>query len=453
MVVTGSEESFTITAFDAEGDSIRFSVYMIGREREPGFVSVEKTSPTTALVTLDPLYRHEGVYYMGVQATDDSNNFFNTDFERFTLTIRASVDQVRSFYRLPIPVRETPTAAAMGLGASHSCMIGSLTDGDSIAEALCWGSNEGGQLGFQPEAAGCGPDETACSGTPGRVDIPLSLVSVDGSSQHSCGLTDTGEAWCWGLGYGGTVPMPIQTELRFAELKVAPADSTSCGRTEEGRLYCWTPDTAPNPVAEGFSFVTFDLGGDFACGRDEDLRTFCWGNNWYGQLGIGNVGQEDGPVSSDDPVEVVGGHRFRDLALGLVHACGLAPLGEAYCWGYLASRTGRESVSGVPEFVTSDDTQGGNRGFRQIASGDLFACGIYRGLDAPTACWGDIAVGRILSDAEATFPRESILLDPQISPDAIAAGGGHACGIADEEVFCWGDNDKGQLGRIPAGAR
>jgi alpha-tubulin suppressor-like RCC1 family protein len=455
VTFTDTGTSFTVVASDADGDRITFRAGVVGANNEVDFGSISKTSPTTALEEIQPDYDNEGVYYLGVEATDDSGSFFNSDLERFILTIRAAENPPRSFYRLPELIGDSPQATATGLGGLHSCMAALASEGASLSDTLCWGNNESGQLGFQSGPATCGEENSPCTDSPGRVDVPVSLVSLDGSAQHSCGLTADGQAWCWGLGYGGTVPMAVPTDLRFVELKTAPTDNTTCGLTETRQLYCWRPDAAPEQAAEGFSFTTFDLGGDFACGIDPERRTFCWGNNWYGQLGmgLGTIGQEGGPVSSDVPVEVFGNHRFSTLALGLMHACGLKGGGDAYCWGYMVSRTGRETLTAVPQGVSSDDSQApGEAGFRQIASGDLFACGIYRGLNGVTACWGDLDVGRVPSDFETTFALESILLDPNITPQSIATGGSHACGIVDGATYCWGDNSHAQLGRLPGGS-
>lgn len=443
-----TETSFTVRASDPEGDSIQFQVFAYGRNFIPNFITIENTSTTTALVTIKPGFNNEGVFELGINATDNSTSFINSDNELFTLTVRAADEPARSFYRLPILIDGTAQAASIGLGAAHSCMTADASASESLSDALCWGNNESGQLGFQSGADVCGKQKTACSPTPGRVDIPVTLVGVDGSAQHSCGLTEDGQAWCWGQGYGGSVPMVVPTELRFVELKTAPTDTTTCGLTETGQLYCWRPEAAPEQAAEGFSFTTFDLGGDFACGIDPERKTFCWGNNWYGQLGMGpdSIGQDGGPASSDVPVEVFGNHRFSELSLGLMHACGLKGGGDAYCWGYIVSRTGLEELSGVPQGVE------GSEGFRQIASGDLFACGILRGLNAPAVCWGNLDVGRVVGASEFIPALRPVLLDPDMPPESIAAGGSQACAISGGAVYCWGDNRHAQLGRLPGGS-
>jgi alpha-tubulin suppressor-like RCC1 family protein len=64
---------------------------------------------------------------------------------------------------------------------------------------------------------------------------------------HVCGVTITGDAYCWGgggngrLGSGGTadspVPVAVTGGLKF--LAVAAGDAHTCGVTPLGAMYCW----------------------------------------------------------------------------------------------------------------------------------------------------------------------------------------------------------------------
>jgi hypothetical protein len=38
-------------------------------------------------------------------------------------------------------------------------------------------------------------------------------------------------------------------------------------------------------------------------------------------------------ISRSDPTPVAGGHKFRSLAVGYSHTCGVATTGVLYCWG------------------------------------------------------------------------------------------------------------------------
>jgi alpha-tubulin suppressor-like RCC1 family protein len=67
-------------------------------------------------------------------------------------------------------------------------------------------------------------------------------------AEHSCGVTTTNAAYCWGdnsngqLGDGtttesGATPVPVAGGLEFQS--VSAALGFTCGRTVQGVVYCW----------------------------------------------------------------------------------------------------------------------------------------------------------------------------------------------------------------------
>ena len=70
---------------------------------------------------------------------------------------------------------------------------------------------------------------------------------ISAGSLHTCGLTTSGLAYCWGhnfdgqLGTGNPVPQAMPTAviggLRFAA--ISASDAHTCGLTTSGAAYCW----------------------------------------------------------------------------------------------------------------------------------------------------------------------------------------------------------------------
>ncbi len=248
--------------------------------------------------------------------------------------------------------RESPTAVfgehsfvSLTAGDSHTCGL------TASGAAYCWGYNRDGELG---------------DGTTINHDRPepvwggrRSFVSLTAGVYHTCGLTASGAAYCWGGNWNGqlgaqsmetcdgyacsTTPMFVSGGHNFASLAVGVVHT--CGLTASGEAYCWGANEAgqlgigiissageafhtPVAVEGGHSFVSIVAASSFTCGLTGEGQAYCWGLNMAYQLGIGQV---TGLVPT--PTPVVGGHNFQALAAGQYHACGLTVAGEVYCWG------------------------------------------------------------------------------------------------------------------------
>jgi uncharacterized protein YjdB len=104
----------------------------------------------------------------------------------------------------------------------------------------------------------------------------LAFATVSAGDRHTCGVTPTGSAYCWGdnssgqLGNGTTAnsatPALVSGAITFAT--VSAGASHTCGVTTSGVAYCWGSNSAgqignratansttPAPVSGGMSFV------------------------------------------------------------------------------------------------------------------------------------------------------------------------------------------------------
>ncbi len=135
----------------------------------------------------------------------------------------------------PLPVNTTVVFGAATSGVGFVCARA------SDASLHCWGRNSEGQLGN--------------GGTvPSAVPVPVQAAggaawsSVVAGYFHACAVRPNGAAFCWGannnaqLGDGTTVfasstPQPVQGGRTFEQL-VAGSDHT-CGLTADGAAWCW----------------------------------------------------------------------------------------------------------------------------------------------------------------------------------------------------------------------
>jgi alpha-tubulin suppressor-like RCC1 family protein len=143
----------------------------------------------------------------------------------------------------------------------------------------------------------------------------------------------------------------------------------------------------------------------------------------------------------------MGNSEVNSIALGASHTCALKA-GEVYCWGYGQLGDGTpDNVILTP--VKVSDTAGvfSNTSVTDIAAGGDHTCAIKAG---EVYCWGDNLFGQLgdgttiarskpvkVSDNGAEFVNSNVT--------AIAAGFLHTCAIKAESVYCWGNNDHGEL--------
>jgi alpha-tubulin suppressor-like RCC1 family protein len=277
-------------------------------------------------------------------------------------------------------------------------------------------------LGCQDDAPTTPSEPGAAPAIPASITASLPFRAVSTGAYHTCGVTTSNVAYCWGYnGFG------------------ALGDGST------------TNHNRPVPVAGGLAFNQVSVGLDHTCGVTTGDVAYCWGRNADGQLGIGN---KTGPATcftsacSTQPVAVAGGLAFREVSAGLVHTCGLTertPGGSrAYCWGQnphgqLGDGTTTERLA--PRAV------GSGRDvwlFAVISAGDGHSCGVTSSNLA--YCWGDNVAGD-LGDGTTSQRLTPVAVAGGLAFRAVSAGTYYTCGLTTSaRAYCWGDNQFGELG-------
>lgn len=243
--------------------------------------------------------------------------------------------------RTPTPVSQPSGVAlrTLAAGGSHTC---GLTSG---GEAWCWGSNSNGQLG--------NPGSNGFSAAPVHQPSGVSFTSLVAGSVHTCGLTPGGTAYCWGansqgqLGNGqfhdASTPVAVAQPGGVSWSSLGSAGYHTCALTSSGQAYCWgqnafgelgdgttTNRNTPVAVAQP-SGVTFSAMGTgrTPCALTAAGQAYCWGANNNGQLGDNSLTNRTAPVRVHQP----GGVAFTLIQSGGSHTCALSTAGALYCWG------------------------------------------------------------------------------------------------------------------------
>jgi len=337
------------------------------------------------------------------------------------------------------------------VGADHSCRITSAT------ASYCWGANWAGAIGSGDNASEVYTPELVAGGE--------SFVTLAAAPDHTCGLTSDGVPYCWGwnimgaLGTGDTVshatPVVAGAGLRLTSLTAGGSRwSRTCGVTNSGTAYCWgspaggqlgdgdsvTIHPSPTPVAGGLAFAKVDAGGYFhACGVTISGSGYCWGDNSRGQLGVGDS------ANRYVPVPVAGRLTLESIAAGGFHSCGLTPAGTAYCWGDNGlGELGDGTTTGSPTPVPVS----GGMAFTSIVVGAYHTCALTAA--GVAYCWGDNSSSQLGAYPASPYVAKSTVPVPVLGGIAfasLAAGDEHSCGVAQGgATYCWGQNNAGQLG-------
>lgn len=279
------------------------------------------------------------------------------------------------------------------------------------------------------------------------------FIDVESNHFRTCGVTATGDAYCWGSFVVGTqgrslrIPTLLPGGLHLAAV-TPDASRYLCGRTSSGDALCWSNyEMTPNHLAPTLKFSDLKTSeGGHGCAVATNGSTYCWGENLSGQLGDGTTQSRAG-IS----IPVAGGYAFKSVVVGRHHSCGLTAAGEAYCWGAnksppsygeygVALGTGDSTTSVMP---TPSPVAGG-LAFAQLSAGFRHTCGIT--VDGRAYCWGGNANGQ-LGDGTQINRNVPVAVATSLTFSAISVDAAHSCAITTSgAAYCWGDNSSGALG-------
>lgn len=151
----------------------------------------------------------------------------------------------------------------------------------------------------------------------------LKFTQIDAGYEHTCGITENFEAFCWGKNDAG-------------ELGVA---------SQASRIYHATE------VSQGLKWMYISAGRRISCGLTSTKDAYCWGNNSFGQLGTGDT------ESSSSPRLVSGSHKWESIEAGYFNVCGITLDNDAFCWGQAGDSLGsgkNPSKQTTPKLVSGN---------------------------------------------------------------------------------------------------
>jgi alpha-tubulin suppressor-like RCC1 family protein len=264
---------------------------------------------------------------------------------------------------------------------------------------------------------------------------------------------------------------PVTTEIEVGEtVQLTAVARDSAGGVLTGRAATWSSTSHVVLAVNGTGLVTGVGGGEsliiatvegragsaevkvrelptpnrvsagttHTCGLAPDGQALCWGQRNYGQLGDGvrfNL------PFVDRPQVVPGGLTFSSLSAGNGHTCAVTGGGVAWCWGrnhWGQLGTGGTVSASVPTAVNT------TRRFTSISVFETFTCALEVG--GAMWCWGDNRMGQ-LGDGSLSQRLTPVPVSGGLLFTAMDVGGSRACGVtAGGAAYCWGSNVYDALG-------
>ena len=357
-------------------------------------------------------------------------------------------------------------ATLVSAGYDGSCAIG------STGGLACWGAAPSGTAAD----TGNGADLLGALAIPTPIDLTALSLDRDPSSGTGCAVGSTAQVYCWGTIYEGDVGHSIGTGIQaltgFTSMgSIALGQHVVCGTRTDRAVRCvgWysgggrgtdsltAPDAfdlTPNDLKPATAVFGTSIGTQFACALRTDSLAVCWGRRDGGRLGgaAGDSVQNCGTLApawcQPGPAPVAGGNKYRLVSVGGASACALRIDGTVDCWGQKkgAAITGMAGLECVPAdsclYAPTPMAVPGTA--VRVAVGRDHACALTTTGDV--YCWGDNSFGQLGRAGAASLT--PVKVGGGFAFVSVSAGAYHTCALeaGSGAIGCWGRNDHGQLG-------
>lgn len=249
-----------------------------------------------------------------------------------------------------------------------------------------------------------------------NIDFLNNFTDVSNGLYHSCGLTATGDVYCWGL--------------------------NTSGQLGNGTLIDSTVPVAVTMPA-GVTFSTIDVGDSHSCALSSQGNAYCWGDNQTVQIGDGTQTNRTIPTAVSMPTDIT----FVTISAGGYQTCALSSINTAYCWGLYRARMSiyEPIISATPALV---NLPSGITSVTSIDVGFAHVCLITN--TGKAYCGGYNLSGSLGTGSSAEWSDISaVLLPSDVTASHISAGRFHTCAVTTNGgLYCWGNNENGTLGMV-----
>lgn len=299
------------------------------------------------------------------------------------------------------------------------------------------------------------------SATPSfAVDSGPTFKTVSSGEHFTCGLTTTGDVYCWGakdqsqLGTSvvGEFSTPNKVYQISDALEIAAGRDFACARLADGGIVCWgrgdlgqTGDGIDTKIDRIFATrvhsvstaVGITAGASHACVLLRDKTVKCWGENQLYQLG--------NEVSKNEtmPVLVEGVSEIKQISSGANHTCALSEAGFVHCWG--DNKFGQLGIGTMQTLKAKSAVVLGVKKVMSIQLGYNTSCASME--KTGFTCWGWGIDGQLAEtdrfNRSLPVPMTlSTLTESATALVSVSMGRTKACGLMNTAksnlMYCWG---------------
>lgn len=338
--------------------------------------------------------------------------------------------------------------------------------------------------------------QQACFETSGEIltdhcggEDPGFPMHVAAGKNHACAIYVSGQVFCWGDGSRGQLgngsfessSSPVRVQgicdagyIIGAGYIINAGDNHTCivGDSDEYNVLCWganesgqlgdgtTEDRAtPVVVPDTAQTRQIGLGSRHSCvsrlvGDGHRFGVYCWGANDVGQI-TNASGPEGTTASSFVDLELARPDIVSHIDAGGDNTCirsGGHYSGSIRCWG--SDYSGIETIadeSGSPIEAYGDEIDLTVGLYHVCNSASDYPCDFGSCYQYALRCWGSNRYGQLGcgEECDGMSAEAAIEIRENYYLGRMSAGSTHSCTFDNDSLFCWGDNENGQLGIDP----